>query len=302
MDPMPITIIIRITGLLLLTSADANFPDGRLPAYIFMPQTGTNGVEKHSPEIGYWDTGPNRCENPVDGICWVSIEGYSLTIGHSPSSTKMAKRPYSGGNLSHAVGRTMGAKSRTQLPGEKVAARIRLYEGFAEPPCVQFQSTFDGHPDAFPNVVEWRINNYKDPDLRLTLRGLNGNALKSQKLPPLFADSTTREIELFVRHNLPGDMKLVPFSSTVTAPNRNRGGQTNIADHSARHMDAIYDMLGVPKDGHRPHPEYAGDILDSDGSLHRCLWTKSPLTGQDLYLVPPAVGTFGCMVASGFTS
>lgn len=285
MDTLTASVLIRITGLLLLSPASGT---SNHPTYVLMPTT----QERHYAQVGFVSRSGAGCAWYQDRICYVDIDGWSLEIGNAEASTA-AQPPYGLPNLSKAVERPVRSDVLAPTPNTAVLrARIALNAGDKAHTCPIARWEFSRDTVELPNVVEWRI-----PDL-----GAQTLVLKRSRLDdPSTVDTITilepevnGIIYLFIRH--------VPEAER---DHRYKGRVLALGD-PATHFAAMYNLLDMTENRNRPLPTYRGRTWNV------CAWAveeriqslqlqmamgperRKPL---DLDFLNP--GTLTCMPASG---
>lgn len=249
MDTVTVALVIRMTGLLLLTPADAN---GGGPTYVLLPET-HHLEEPHVAQIGY--RAP-ECEsaNP-DGVCWLTLDDWSVDFG-VPTSAAPVALSHQDANLSGITGLRIPRELLGPEPDTSVLkSRILLGSGAESASCPLAQWAIGGGASRvqMANVIEWTITDLPADGAvlrRTPLRVLGGE--ETVRLSP--GEGNT--IEVYIRH-IPEaearyqDGEAASYRVPVLA----------LGD-SAKHFHAVYDLLNAPPD-QRPLPRYHGFILGS---------------------------------------
>lgn len=273
MDIITTTLIVRMTGLLLLSPSQAN---GNHPTYVLMPQT--HGlVEWHVAQVGYRAPG---CAGLRDGVCWESLDGWSLEVGTSSTNPGAVRFPYAESNLTQLTGLHVRRDLFDPQPDTGVLkARVILHSGAIADQCAMGRWSLRQDSERLPlaNVIAWRIRNVPTASGVLRLKSLRDPT--RVKTIPLPSDG-----QLFIRHVRPTEI-----SGLHPAP---------ALHDTAEHFDAIYDLF----DGDiaaRPLPVYRRRDW-----FHRCrqIWTLRPPPRTEALHLNASPTTVSCMMATGFPS
>jgi hypothetical protein len=291
-DTLAVTVLIRMTGLLLLTPSNTS---GRLPVHVLMPATGN--LSAHVAQVGFRGANTRWCAFWDDGICYVNMEGWSLDIrrpvGPTSGTTHM---PKGAANVSSTVGRRVRSQHLGQTPGRMVRSRISLYSGSVSATCAiaSWRWTSTSTRDTLANVLDWTISNWGRKYLVLTRQPLDPQPHESAEIiDTLYADPVTNTIELFIRHVPAAEQdhdyvsNLPPQQDTHTS-----GSQRN-------HFHGYYDLLGVRHDGVRPVPSDPRRLIENGQEKRWCPWATVAGPERLVIIDVKNAGTMSCMVAAG---
>lgn len=271
----PITLIVQMTGMLLITSANG----ANVPRHVLMPVAG-DSAPPHVPQLGFKSTSTECKYNYVSGICWVSMTGWYLELG--PAGSGSSSLPPEIGTItdaSHRITSTMISSA----PGRSIAARVTLRGGSISA-CSDFEYRFHGQLMPLASLVTWQTQ--VDPNTFSLIRHPldPGSGAKESRIEIPRPTGTT--IELFIRN--------APASQTgLTLRSRHSPDSTTVGRHRRAtaggmrgvHYHAFYDLLGYPEKG-RDIPIQIGP------TSMNCVFAGFSLLRE----VP---GTATCMVAAG---
>lgn len=261
------TLVIRMTGLLLISHTDAR---DSLPAYVLVPKTHMLS-ERHVAQVGY-RTSPLLCPNGLDdnGVCWENLAGWSLELG--PSIAGKTGLPHAEANLTSNTGlRVRNALLRRGVdPTGLLASRVILNSGEITDECAMAQWSIqtDSQRVHMPNVLVWRVPNVTE----LRMKSLTNSGEKTIPLP--------RDLELFIRH--------VPEAET-------RGFVPVIPlREPAHHYSAIYNLFEGNGTRHLP-------VYRATNWGHRCreVWPLPLRSRMEKFRPNFAPTTVSCMIGYG---
>jgi hypothetical protein len=289
---VPITIVIQMTGLLLLSPSRST---GELPMYVLMPAPMAL-MAPHAPMVGF-RSNPGNCPGTYDAaenVCYVDMDGWSMTIGTLAATSARASLPSGALNLSATTGRFVPPTLFGPQPDDpSLRGRVILNAGTVSNACDRFFFNVGQTMMSLTNVLEWRITDYNQPTLTLVRTPLASGGGAERTVAIL--TPVNGEIELFIR-NLP--VGVTPGGSAA-------------AGDSATHFHAYYDLLGVPSPG-RVIPV----VQSTSGPSASCSWAgarhmtlfndgrNALFTGVGQSILPMSTvstgpGTPTCMVAGG---
>jgi|GEM_PF-5229382 len=292
---LQITVLIRLTGLLLLT------PDkqaGDLPMHVLMPSPGAHVPMPHVPEIGFLTSSAAACKpysgsttapaafqyDPQERVCYVNMNGWWMEIGTRRIGNPPAPQlPPGVMNLSTALGFFVERSLLGNTPDSRIRSRVTLNDGVPGDTCNRFRfrvrkrdvnGTVKDTVLSLTNVLDWQIHQFQQPNLVLVRRRLN---------PPQGMDKPDT---LFIVPPRGGVITL--FVRQLTQKEKDHVGIPSPAlGDSATHFHAYLDLLKVPESGRRV------PTLQSTGGPP-CDWPFVPSFVRPLF----SPGTAGCMVAS----
>lgn len=253
MDTVTVALVIRMTGLLLITPADAG---GGGPVHVLFPRTGLL-AEPHVAQVGY--RAPECAARP-DGICWRDIDGWSLDVGGG-SAPGPVRFPYPESNLSNLFGVHVPAALLGTAPDPGVlAARVTLRSGAVTGACALGRWSIPHPAPGVPmaNVVEWTVPGL-DPE-SVVLRGTrlgDADVTETIRLPA----NGSGTIELYIRHLPRGEVDFHDGIATGYQP------APAIPGEPAKHFGPLYDLLDAGA-GQRHLPVFVG----ATGESCRRLW------------------------------
>jgi hypothetical protein len=255
----PVNMVIQMTGVLLLV------PDKQSggPTQVILPVMS----DDHRAYIAFTQKKPTTqtCEVPdaKRDICYTSLDGWSLEgIGIATAGT--SRLPRGAVNLSRgSVGTVDTVQARS-----KIRSQLTLLSGSATDSCGLATWTFDPVGNLPPekirliNVLEWQIPNLTSESLELVLHRRGSGSPEIKRLT-LHANDA-REIELLIFHlplkdanTLTGlSLPIGPVASRAPTPAAAHApGRHSIRSAALRkHMNAFYDVMGVPSAGTRRIP------------------------------------------------
>lgn len=298
-----ITVVIQLTGLLLLTPDD---PSGRGPMHVLMPET--RNVESHVALLTFPGDSAEYCLTYVNGRCTVDMDGWSMKLGRKETGTAGRDTlPRSATNLTRiSGGKSVSRRLLGERPGRRVRSRITLRAGGVTDSCsmAEWRYTAVGSGrveiEALANVVDWTIHDVPR----------NGSLLVRKRLDRVHGDSVEKlaikypasgPLEIFISHiptHEAAMLGLIRSGRDATPPLHavdERGvsaGTDSVsvmvgADSVATHFNAYYSLLGAKKN-ERPLPKF-------ERFLRRC----SGRLGQRPSIM--RAGELSCMVASART-
>ncbi|MFL5381841.1 MAG: hypothetical protein ACJ8GN_04935 [Longimicrobiaceae bacterium] len=248
---VPITIVIQMTGLLLLSPSRST---GELPMYVLMPAPRAL-MAPHAPVIGFRASSAS-CRGTYDhaeNVCYVDMDGWSMSIGTLPGTPAQASLPPGALNLTALTGRSVPSPLFAPHPDDpSLRGRVILNAGAPSNACDRFFFNVGPTVMSLTNVLEWRITDYNEPSLTLVRTPLGSGGGAEQTVATL--TPVNGRIELFIR-NLPAG----------SGP----GGSAAVGD-SATHFHAYYDLLGVPRADH-----VIPVVQSTSGPSASCGWAGS---------------------------
>jgi hypothetical protein len=253
MDTVTVALVIRMTGLLLITPADAG---GSGPVHVLFPQTG-HLREPHVAQVGY--RAPECAARP-DGICWRDIAGLSLEVGQAAAAGPV-RLPYPESNLSNLLGLHVPASFLGTAPDAGVLkSRVTLNSGAVTGACALGRWSIPHPAPGVPlaNVVEWTI-----PDLPAESVVLRGTRLGQPGVTETIRLPTNGSgtIELYIRHLPQDEANYEDGIVTEYEP------APAIPGEPAKHFGPLYELLDGGPDA-RPLPVFLGET----GESCRALW------------------------------
>lgn len=199
-----LTVLIRMTGLLLLTPQNS---DGTGTMHVVMPKTGASvGTPIHFAQLGYDPTlfGPACPHQLEDGLCYLDVGSSMVNIGARASGPGTTLPQPGIADITEATGANV-PRSRFEKKDTKVFALINLYSATITDTCAIAEWEY-GPPQHrrrqnLSNVVDWKIQNLPGTDLPLYRNNMPGEAVDSVPLVTLRPAQGTRTIELYLRHS-----------------------------------------------------------------------------------------------------
>jgi hypothetical protein len=297
-----LTIVIRLTGLLLLTPESYNPIDRQyyLPLNVLMPQTpGPVQIARHIPEIVFSSTS-QECPTKMDhlkldqywraGYCHVNIDGWSVDIG-TPSTPTIFAETVPQANLSRFFGVPLKRSLFTEVPGTQggaIASHVNIYGGSQSGKCLFGTFTIgSSSPVPLINVVEWTTS-VQSATFPLVRRRTKAGVEEREELTTLRAGKST----VYVRNapeptylsELPIGIARRMRSSTMAAVHA-RPHPVN-HQYTVDHYRAFFHLLNVTADPPQLHQQ----------SNERCPWDPD-VSRKALRKDDP--GTQTCMVGVG---
>ena len=289
---LQVGIVIKMTGLLLLTPSTANSDP---PLHVLMP-----AAQEHRAWIGYRQVEEGDCPyyDSDDRICYRDMAGYSMEIGAPLTTQRASPVPLNGalGNLTRAsrVPVDTAFFGNNPRPG-RLRARITLYSGSQIDECHLGRWLFNWNLWApLGNVVTWEIPDTVTRELALVRRRLGSDPSEPPETLTVLRREGDRPIELFITHLPVGGRIETALAAAQSVHSSDEPRARFRFLMKADHFNAYYDMLGVDSAGRRPLPR----LLLKVGSM--CPWARDPLSGQVTSMVTArSAGAPTCMVAGG---
>lgn len=274
MDTLTVTLVIRMTGLLLLTPADAH---GGRPTYVLVPQT-HQLAEAHSARLGYRAQG---CPSRTGGICWLDMNDWSYQV--APGASHPGPAHVSHANITRITGVPVPQNLFGPQPGAALKSRVMLYGGEVTDSCALARWSIRNDTVTMPNVIEWTIRDVPESNLMIIRTPLHQPGARPDTIPlrPLAG----QPVELFI-----GNIPEVEW----------RGGWSPhpALSDTATHFHAVYDLLNAPH-GQRYLPVYrgrTGEMCSPMWPVDRPQYALQPAGARD----HPSPTTVSCMIGSGF--
>lgn len=289
---LQIGIVIKMTGLLLLTPSTANSDP---PLHVLMP-----AAHEHLARIGYRQAEKGDCldYDSDDGICYRDMEGFSMEIGASFTTQRASPVPLNGalGNLTRASRVPVDtAFFGNKAPPERLRARITLLSGSQIDECHLGRWLFNWNLWApLANVVTWEIPDTSTRELALVRRRLGSDPSEPPETLTVLRREGDQPIELFITHLPVGGRIVSAEAAAQPVPSSGEPRPRFRLLMKADHFNAYYDMLGVDSAARRPLPR----LLWKVGSM--CPWARDPEDKRITSMVTAmAAGAPTCMVAGG---
>jgi hypothetical protein len=279
-----ILVVIRLTGLLLVTPANGNGG----PMHILFPEP-PGGIGAHVAQIGFWKADRTGCEHWIEisdlpdkrGVCYVRLNNSTLTLGREGNSQLVA---VPGGNASrvdnHPVDTAFLAPTLQDAPALRaLRTRITLHEGFFDDSCALGRFTLRQHGEVRPvnlfNVLRWTYRlPLRDSILELARRRFRTTGVGVDSIWKVSADKS-HTIELFIR-SIPTNEAGTDLTDDDIEPG-----------NEVPHFGAFYRLLSPPAAG--PLPRLVAETGQS------CWWPMA----RKIEKMDFTAGTMSCMVAGG---
>lgn len=267
MDTLSVTVVVHMTGLLLLTPAR---PNGTGPMHVLMP------APTHLPSHVAWMAYPadsvasaGRCSYYGKGLCFLDMDGWTIDLGN-----RLGQEPHHV-RRNEIVNLTTSAEKRPRVrkkylsdePGRRVRSRVRLLNGEVINTCSLAEWQYDDLDPTTParlplaNLVTWRIPPVSG-EVVIRRERLDEDDNAPEVLPT--PTPASGSVEILILH-IPAEeavayLKELLAESDLTATGNTAPGGAAHLPHSrpagpATHFNAYYDLLHAGHAGkERPLP------------------------------------------------